>query len=327
MSKVSVLVAVYNSAGCLGRCMESLLAQTLTDIQIICVDDGSTDNSVELLNAYATMDPRVEVIVTGRNMGQAHARNIGLEQANGEYITFVDSDDWISKDALEKGVETFESDKDIDCVLFHVEKYYPETKTKKPYPMEFFSKMDGKKAFEASLTWKIHGWYMVTAKIHRKHPYDESCKAYSDDNTTRTHYLASRKVGCCHGTYYYYQNPESVTHAVSMRRFDHMRANESMKKQLTEIGANQDIIRKYENVRWLVLVDTYMFYFRNRQRLTRLNRQKGMAEMRRIWKGIDTGKLEHRLKAKFGYRPLRFSWTLFRIQEEIYFALKTLLGR
>jgi len=327
MTDISILVAVYNSEEYLNRCIDSLLAQTLRNIQIICIDDGSTDNSLEILRDYARKDTRLEIIALGHNTGQAHARNEGLKRANGKYITFVDSDDWLSEDALEKGFGVLESYKDTDCVLFNVEMFYPQTGQMKPYHMQKFDRIDGKKAFEESLDWKIHGLYIIAANIHKRHPYDESCRAYSDDNTTRIHYLESRKVACCDGTYYYYQNPGSVTHRISARRFDHIRANESMKQQLQDIGIDEKTLDIYENVRWKVLVDTYMFYFKNRKKLTLQERRQGMAEMKRIWKGMEIERLEKRLKGKFGFRPLRCSWTIFRIQEEIYFSLKSLLGR
>ena len=100
MCQVSVLVAVYNSAKYIRRCMDSLLAQTLKDIQIICVDDCSTDESLEILNKYADTDPRIDVISLKENRGQAHARNEGLSLAGGKYITFVDSDDWLEPQCI-----------------------------------------------------------------------------------------------------------------------------------------------------------------------------------------------------------------------------------
>lgn len=326
MCQVSVLVAVYNSAKYIRRCMDSLLSQTLKDIQIICIDDCSTDESPEILNEYAETDPRIEVISLKENRGQAHARNVGLRRTGGKYITFVDSDDWLEPDALRQSVDVFEEDAETDCVLFDVVMRHDGTTDEKPYPMRPFKEMSGKDAFTASLTWDIHGWYIVRAEIHKAFPYDETCRAYSDDNTTRIHYLNSRKVRCCEGKYYYFQNPLSTTHAVSARRFDHIRANESMRKQLSGLNVGKDILNLYEKTRWLVLVDTYMFYFTCRDRLTAEDRSYGLREMHRIWRDIDTKALPVSLKCKFGYIPFKYSWCLFRIQEEIYFMLKSLLS-
>lgn len=100
MPKVSIIVPVYNVEKYLCQCLESLVHQTLTDIEIICVDDGSTDNSLGILNKYAQLDSRIKVF-SQKNQGVSSARNLGLEKVNGEYITFVDSDDWIELNACE----------------------------------------------------------------------------------------------------------------------------------------------------------------------------------------------------------------------------------
>ncbi|MDR1027734.1 MAG: glycosyltransferase [Rickettsiales bacterium] len=93
--KVSVIVPVYNVAPYLARCLDSLVGQTLGDIEIICVDDKSTDNSLAILREYAARDARIKIIALPENGGVANARNAGLAAASGEYIGFVDSDDFV----------------------------------------------------------------------------------------------------------------------------------------------------------------------------------------------------------------------------------------
>ena len=93
MAKFSVLVAVYNAAATLPRCLDSLRAQTLTDFEAICIDDASTDGSWAILSRYAERDRRFIIRHLDENRGQAHARNIGLALATGQYTTFLDSDD------------------------------------------------------------------------------------------------------------------------------------------------------------------------------------------------------------------------------------------
>ena len=100
MIKVSIIVPVYNAEKYLKKCLDSLLRQTLEDIEIIVINDGSTDNSLEILNSYAAKDPRIKVI-SQENSKQGAARNRGLDVAQGEFITFVDSDDWVELDFCE----------------------------------------------------------------------------------------------------------------------------------------------------------------------------------------------------------------------------------
>ena len=93
--KVSVIIPVYNTAPYLERCLDSAINQTLKDIEIICVNDGSTDNSLKILQKYAKKDKRIKVVDLKTNRGVSNARNIGISIAQGEFIGFLDSDDFI----------------------------------------------------------------------------------------------------------------------------------------------------------------------------------------------------------------------------------------
>ncbi|MBR5061624.1 MAG: glycosyltransferase family 2 protein [Prevotella sp.] len=322
MIDVTILVAVYNAEKYLRECLDSLLSQSLQAFQVICVDDGSTDASWDILEDYAHRDSRIETIQLTENHGQAHARNVGLRHAKGTYTCFLDSDDCLSPDALQSAVDVFHAHRQTDCVLFHVVNCDEQGTKISDYPMPSFESLSGDDAFEMSLTWKIHGIYMVRTDIHLQYPYDESCKSYSDDNTTRIHYLKSREVRCCEGIYEYRQHAASVTHRINASRFDYLRANESMKRQLIDLHVSDRILSLYENVRWLVLIDTYMFYYNHRKQLSSTEKAYGLSEIKRVWKGIDISRLSLRHCMKFGYMPFRCSWLLFRLQEEAYFFLR-----
>ena len=101
MVKVSVIIPVYNAEKYLRQCLDSVLGQTLKEIELICVDDGSTDRSMEILLEYASKDKRIRVI-TQKNGGPGKARNTALPYATGKYISFLDADDWFEQDFLEK---------------------------------------------------------------------------------------------------------------------------------------------------------------------------------------------------------------------------------
>ncbi|MDD7273140.1 MAG: glycosyltransferase family 2 protein [Prevotella sp.] len=326
MVKVSILVAVYNAAAYLRQCLDSLCRQTLTDLEIICIDDASTDSSPQILREYQQCDPRLRLITLSENSGQARARNEGLAVARGEYVCFLDSDDWFSADALERMVERFETDAEVDCVLFKVVNHYSPTH-ETAYPMTAFDTLSGEAAFEQSLTWAIHGVYGARRVLHQRYPYDTTHRAYSDDNTTRLHYLAARKVAYCQGTYYYRQHTASVTHAISVRRFDHLLANRDMKTYLQRLGVAERLLNRYEVVRWLNVVDLYFFYFQHRHQLLPADRQRGLQIIRTCWASIEVDRLPRKLKRKLGYAPFRGMWWAFRLEEEIYFRLRQLVGR
>ena len=99
-TKISIIIPVYNVEKYLERCLNSIVNQTLYDLEIICINDGSTDKSLEILNKFAEKDSRF-IIINQKNSGQAIARNKALEVVNGEYVGFVDSDDWIDSNFYE----------------------------------------------------------------------------------------------------------------------------------------------------------------------------------------------------------------------------------
>ena len=98
--KITVIVPVYNVEHYLDKCLDSVIKQTYKNIEIIVVNDGSTDNSGEICQEYAQKDNRI-VYIEKENGGLSDARNAGLDQMTGSYVTFVDSDDWIEQDYVE----------------------------------------------------------------------------------------------------------------------------------------------------------------------------------------------------------------------------------
>ena len=148
MVKVSVVIPVYNVEDFLGECLDSITNQTLDDIEIICVNDGSTDRSLEILNEYAKNDDRFTV-VTQENGGHAVATNRGIDLAKGEYLYLMDSDDILKLNALADTVKVAEG-KDVDFVLFQAINYYmdkDEYKEQENYSMNKLADFVGDSVF------------------------------------------------------------------------------------------------------------------------------------------------------------------------------------
>lgn len=122
--KVSVIVPVYNLENYLHQCMDSIVGQSLEDIEIICVNDSSTDGSLKILEEYARRDGRVQVI-TQENAGAGAARNNGMGRAKGKYLSFLDGDDFFEKDMLEKAYEKAEQ-LGADFVVYKSDQYHTE---------------------------------------------------------------------------------------------------------------------------------------------------------------------------------------------------------
>lgn len=148
MVKVSVVVPVYNVEDYLEECLDSISNQTLDDIEVICVNDGSTDKSLDILKKYAKKDNRFTVI-SQENAGHAVATNRGMELAKGEYLFLMDSDDILKLNALEDTVKVAD-EKNVDFVLFQALNYYMDTdeyKEQENYSMTKLADYVGDKVF------------------------------------------------------------------------------------------------------------------------------------------------------------------------------------
>ena len=117
MSKVSVIMPVYNGERYLRKCIESVLNQTLKDIELICINDCSIDSSYSILQEYAQNDSRLKIINSEENLGQSISRNLGINSAKSPYIMFIDQDDWYELEACEKAYNQILQNKN-DFVIF-----------------------------------------------------------------------------------------------------------------------------------------------------------------------------------------------------------------
>lgn len=124
MVKVSVIIPIYNVENFLNCCLDSIVNQSLTDIEVICIDDGSTDNSLAILQSYAKFDDRIKIIHQD-NKGSGATRNLGIEHSTGDYVYFMDSDDYIDLNALEKLYNNAVSN-NSDFVIFKIARFDKE---------------------------------------------------------------------------------------------------------------------------------------------------------------------------------------------------------
>ena len=125
MVEISVIIPVYNVEEYLEECLDSIVNQSFKDIEIICVDDGSTDNSSDILNEYQNNDSRIRII-TQENHGAGSARNAALNDSKGNYIYFMDSDDYLDLDGLNK-LHSLSQENDLDLVLFKLLNFNEKT--------------------------------------------------------------------------------------------------------------------------------------------------------------------------------------------------------
>lgn len=140
MVTISVIIPVYNVEKYLRKCLESVINQTFRDIEIICIDDGSSDNSLKILREYERLDTRIKII-SQENKGVSAARNEGLRHATGDYIYFIDSDDYLVRNALER-LYNIAIQHSTDLIIFKLINFEHDTRfviSKRYHEMSFLS--------------------------------------------------------------------------------------------------------------------------------------------------------------------------------------------
>ena len=326
MTQVSILVAAYNAVETLPQCLDSLCRQTLRDIQILCIDDCSTDDTLSLLRHRAVMDPRIEVLQTPVNSGQAVARNLALPHVSAPLVCMVDADDWLSDDALERAVEVFKKHPLTDCCAFRLMQHFESDGREEdfglPAQLAFGEALTGSEAFELCLDgWQLHGLYVTRTELHRQIPFDTSTRLYSDDNTSRLHYLHSREVRACAGVYYYRKHAASMTLSFNFRRFDYMEASLSLLLALKRKHVATELIRRYETHRWRIFIGCYRLYLSHIHELTAEQQTELKARFATILHTFRPSRLPRRARWKPGYW-LTVSQRLFDLQQRAYLTLK-----
>ena len=211
---ISIIVPVYNVETYLPRCIDTLIGQTYPNVEIILLNDGSLDKSGKICQKYSMLDNRIKFI-DKQNTGQADTRNIGVEVAKGNYILFVDSDDWIEKDTCEIALR-LAIENDADIVTFGVKRVYENGRVCINH-----TKLKGniaKKESIQALIYKVtqNGIYNYPVnKLFSKALFDDfkfPCGRIAEDQTLYKLFHKARKVFVCdRNLYNYYYNCNSTT--------------------------------------------------------------------------------------------------------------------
>lgn len=318
--KFSILVAAYNANKYLQQCLDSLFDQTEKSVQVIVIDDCSTDDSVQMEQKYTKVrDNCILVLHTPANSGQAVARNIGLQYAIGELTMMVDADDWLAPDCLEQMWKTYQQAEDIDCVANKVVMTEDGREWDYCHPSgEVLPRiMTGHEACLYAINWRLHGYYAVRTSIHKQIPYDESSRIYSDDNTCRYHYLHSRRVALSDGVYYYRQHSASCTHTANYNKLMFLRANMSLRSALERYDVGKEGLRICESHCWNMYLGIY-------RHMVSMKKNDDLTEEQienidtTLWEAYDAMRLERLGKWRMPY-------AVFRAQQDLIMGIKRLL--
>ena len=254
--KLSIIVPVFNMAadGKLNYCLDSLVNQTITDYEILAVDDCSTDDSLAILRAYEKKYPeKFIVIASPENRKQGGAKNLGLTRAQGDFIGFIDSDDWVTPDYYEKLIaRAEETGADIVGCDYHLTH---------EHSMKIGQVVHNNKASQAGVLNKdkyrsliLDGGSLVV-KIYRRHIiYDYPNRfpegIFYEDNAIRNSWIlrAKRFEYIEEPMYYYYQHQTSTVHTITKERCEHrMEAARVMVKEAKEFGFFEEYYPELES--------------------------------------------------------------------------------
>ncbi|MFV0380343.1 MAG: glycosyltransferase family 2 protein [Anaerorhabdus sp.] len=238
---VSIVVPVYNVENYIDRCILSLLNQTYFNIEIILVNDGSTDNSAAKCHKYSLDDNRIKVI-DKENGGLSDARNVGIQHASGDYLLFVDSDDYVASDMVEIMVDKITSENGDICVC----------------DMEYHFD-DGRKSFSCGGKFSscsindnpslIRINNSACNKLYKKYLFNDIVfpvnKVYEDLATIpKLLYLAKKVVKVDKALYFYYQRTGSIVHVASKKIFDIYDAIDNCIKYVQSKGAKSVVLEE-----------------------------------------------------------------------------------
>ncbi len=220
---VSIIVPVYNTEKYLKKCFKSITEQTYSNLEIIIVDDGSTDDSGRLCDEYAQFDDRV-MVIHKENGGLSSARNEGLRNSTGEYLTFVDSDDYISKDFVEKSLDLckkYGADISVLNMVYVSETYNDECFVSDKIDI---TELTREEAIKASLYQKLFSC-CAPGKLYRNNTFNNiefPLNRLSEDLAVCHRILnnANKVVCSTEIGYYYRQQKSSIMHNFNPRRLD-----------------------------------------------------------------------------------------------------------
>lgn len=299
---ITVIVPIHNVEEYLTECLESIVSQTYTNLEIILVDDCSTDNSSVICDQYAEKDARVQVIHRSEQGGEggAKARNDGIAAATGALLYFIDSDDYIEKDMLAKMVELMKRE-ESDCVVssFHYVNSIQEELTWHTPQLSEYHVMSGREAagiFLTTLNIEGFSWNkLIRKEILMNHDirFDESKNSFVDMYGMFRVILYSSKVSFYDAKpYYYRQHNVSCVHTMSMRKLANFK---QVTLQIMKLGIEQN------------LQEEGYFFYRYRMLLQLYDAVKAKKTYAGLWKQL---KKEYNWKYIFGI-PL----------SEMYFTL------
>lgn len=224
--KFSFIMPAFNVEKYIGKAIESVLAQTYDNWELVVVNDGSTDKTLDVIQNYSAVCSKIKVINQSNSGSGCGARAAGLAYLTGSFTQILDADDYVSPDMLEKYQKRILEDDSLDVLIPDVKcidsdgklwlEFYPPNRD---YNLE----LGGTEGFYQSLNWKIHGWNCARTSIYRSVNYYSAKLVNDDEFAARKILHNAKKIGFVDSVYFYRYFPESASHKPNpIRKYDYM---------------------------------------------------------------------------------------------------------
>ncbi len=246
MPKISVIIAVYNTAAYLDKCIQSVLSQTFTEWELVCVDDGSTDESYAMLQAYAVTDSRIKVYQIPHCGIHAKVMNVAVDYTTAPYIFSLDSDDYLSSNCLQVLYNRIESQNADICLANSYLVEEDGTIISKTIGLNgnINAVIDAHDAVLESLYWNIHSRALCKRSYFTDIRADEN--GFSIEYTIRERYNKCKKMVFADGIYYYVNRPSAITKRIGPRLFYYVLLDKKVLKLLKENDFEHEVIVQFE---------------------------------------------------------------------------------
>jgi glycosyltransferase involved in cell wall biosynthesis len=325
MANITILMPVYNTEKYLHDSIGSVLNQTYSDWELICVDDGSSDNSWNILLEYQQKDTRIKCF-RQENAGPMHARYTGMQHAHGSYFIYLDSDDMYSSNLLEK---TYQKAIETGADSVAPEYWYEKTEDSNIY-ISFNQEnkvnkseiLTGIEAFSETFPWrKIHCFNLWSERVFRKSVIMENIgdnNFNADEYIQRVLLLNCNKIVFSDGQYLRRYNPTSITHVLKRRNFNRLDANEKLINLALDYNVDKPILDKVYGFAFIQLKEL-MLALKAKNDLSDEDKKWAYAQLKSAYKSYVVHDLD------LSYKKLGRLKTMIQIHNYSIFSFITFL--
>lgn len=321
---VNVIMPVHNASKWLDRSIGCLINQTYPHWELVAVDDGSTDDSLEILQAWADKDSRIKVY-DKRCGGAAKTRAYGMRYVSRDYLLYFDADDAIRNDMIEVSLAAMKAT-DADVAMPNLIQLDPEGRVLndnfKTWGRTPGTIIDGEEAFYRSIDWSgtwAHSLYR--SELFKKYASDENYLGYfnSAELITRITFLNCKAIVYCDSEYYYYIHSESMSRKVSARYFEYLDTDIRLIQEAKANRQPRHVVAKAEVFAFREMIELWHHYLDNKQAFSEEERKSVLDRFASFQKDFPTANVEEMLSVRPGVTPklqrllLLHGWPLCRM--------------